>query len=138
MQGEFIPERYLDFLIEEEKINAAYSDIFENRLRPIIKDMKKKHYDCGVTCIGEEKIDEGCLDDCEVIYEKFLSALQKPLFNRLAQFPKCVETCRSKGLDPDSHMKCYQGCIDTTAKMLYKLDVSKLYQDFINSARYNP
>lgn len=135
MQGEFIPEKYLDFLLEEKKINAAYEDIFDNRLKPIIKEIKKKHYDCGVTCIGEDKINEECLDECEEIYEKFMFALQKPIFNRLAQFPKCVEICKDKKLGADEHMKCYEGCIDTTANLLYKLDVNKLYNDFINSAK---
>ena len=128
----FQPEPYFDATFREARFDRFYTDFFNVRMKETLKGVNRLHYDCTLTCISEESIDNPCLEQCSSVYDHFFNHVEGLLQGKLASYPKCLQTCK-EGLPM---AECCDKCIEETVERLKEIDPKKEFARFLEFSEW--
>ena len=98
-----------DSAVIEKNLDLKYDDLFLNRLKDRIKDVKAQTYRCALRCIGLEKFDSKCIETCDEQHKEFFRVVEDNFKKGLEKFEGCKEKC----FEDRNVRECQFRCIDS-------------------------
>lgn len=125
---DFFKQQRIDATKEERKFNQFYTEFFDIKLSPYIKNVKKDNFNCSIDCVNENHLDQKCLANCGKNEESFFKHIENTLESKVNVYFKCIEDCKKV----DDNTRCTHKCIDETLLVLRGIDLNKEFKRFLN------
>lgn len=96
------------FTIEKE-LDKEYDDLFRNKLKDSINNLKLTTTTCTQNCLKSEALDKKCIEACDSVHKKYFEGIENVFNKRLDAFEKCKIDC-DKGKNVQN---CNLACIES-------------------------
>jgi hypothetical protein len=114
-----------DSAVIEKNLDLQYDDLFLNRLKDRIKEIKAETHRCALSCIGIDGVDSRCVEICDEKHKKFFRVVEDNFKKGLEKFEGCKEKC----FDGKNVRDCQFACIGS---LNVWFDSKRLFDGILN------
>lgn len=111
----------------EKELDKEYNDLFNNKLKDSITDLKSQTTLCTLNCLKSSANEKQCIESCDTTHKKYFENIEKVFNKRLEVFEKCKEDCKTK----KNIESCNMVCIDSLKSLFSS---SALYSEIKSSS----
>lgn len=80
----------------EKELDKEYNDLFRNKLKDSITDLKLQTTTCTLNCLKSSANEKNCIESCDSTHNKYFENIEKVFNKRLEVFEKCKDDCKTK------------------------------------------